>query len=213
MHRFIYPVILPADPAQPLEAATKQYVDAQIGSSGIDLSVADARYINVTGDTMTGSLALASNPTTALQAATKQYVDDSIAAIPPSSGYTPPTRTTRTITTTSLAVSATATGTVNLGKAYRLYKIQTSAPCRTRLYTTTAKRDADVTRPIGTAPAGDHGLMFEFVSDSTLLLADLSPVVDGFDNDTDGLIPYSIVNISTGATSFTVTFTYIVTES
>jgi hypothetical protein len=41
----------------------------------LDLTYADARYINVTGDTMTGSLTLSGDPTSALHAAPKQYVD------------------------------------------------------------------------------------------------------------------------------------------
>ena len=107
--KFLTPLLLPADPANPLEAATKQYVDAQAGGGGgtkiTDLAFltsltaayndvievvdvddpsmspsgtnkkmpldelfswgtqglisqfdADTRYVNVTGDTMTGAL-------------------------------------------------------------------------------------------------------------------------------------------------------------
>ena len=36
---------------------------------------ADAKFVDVAGDTMTGSLVLAANPTVALGAAPKQYVD------------------------------------------------------------------------------------------------------------------------------------------
>src|SRR4051794_294267 len=38
-------------------------------------AVYDARYVNTSGDTMTGALTLAADPASALQAATKQYVD------------------------------------------------------------------------------------------------------------------------------------------
>jgi hypothetical protein len=37
---------------------------------------ADARYVNVTGDTMTGILTLFADPANALEAATKQYVQE-----------------------------------------------------------------------------------------------------------------------------------------
>jgi hypothetical protein len=40
-----------------------------------DKTTSDARFINVAGDTMTGTLTLAADPALALQAATKQYVD------------------------------------------------------------------------------------------------------------------------------------------
>ena len=43
--------------------------------SGLDEAGNDARYVNVSGDTMTGDLILSSDPTVALEAATKQYVD------------------------------------------------------------------------------------------------------------------------------------------
>ena len=113
--KFLTPLLLPADPANPLEAATKQYVDAQAGGGGtkitdlspmygydlesgdiievvdtndttmaisgtnkrttladlgdflvangvggIDQATADTRYVNVTGDTMTGGLTTSS---------------------------------------------------------------------------------------------------------------------------------------------------------
>jgi hypothetical protein len=41
----------------------------------IDTTWADNRYINTSGDTMTGALTLAADPVNALEAATKQYVD------------------------------------------------------------------------------------------------------------------------------------------
>jgi len=40
-----------------------------------DEAANDARYVNLSGDTMLGDLILSSDPTTALEAATKQYVD------------------------------------------------------------------------------------------------------------------------------------------
>lgn len=46
----------------------------------IDQTIADGRYVNINGDTMTGPLILVTDPTGALEAATKQYVDNSIMA-------------------------------------------------------------------------------------------------------------------------------------
>jgi hypothetical protein len=59
-------LILSADPAVALGAATKQYVDARVGGVG---------YLPLAGGTLTGPLTLQANPTTALQAVTKQYAD------------------------------------------------------------------------------------------------------------------------------------------
>jgi hypothetical protein len=57
-------LVLNADPAAALGAATKQYVDTGLGAK-----------VAKGGDTMTGLLTLSANPTAALGAATKQYVD------------------------------------------------------------------------------------------------------------------------------------------
>jgi hypothetical protein len=86
-------LLLSANPTQPLEAATKQTVDAKIAKAGDAMTgpltlaadpaqplqaatkqYADLRVVKA-GDTMTGALTLAADPTQPLQAATKQYVD------------------------------------------------------------------------------------------------------------------------------------------
>ena len=73
------PIVLPADPATALQAATKAYVDAHVGGASESyVDAADALRVLRAGDTMTGPLVLPGNPTTALQAATKQYVDANI---------------------------------------------------------------------------------------------------------------------------------------
>ena len=63
------PLVLSGDPTQPMEAATKQYVD-QHGGGG-----PSGDYLPLSGGTLTGPLTLAADPTENLQAATKQYVD------------------------------------------------------------------------------------------------------------------------------------------
>jgi len=56
-------LLLATDPAVPMQASTKQYVDLRL-----------ARI----GDTLTGALFLAGDPVSPLQAATKQYIDGQI---------------------------------------------------------------------------------------------------------------------------------------
>ena len=60
------PLALPSNPASPLQAAPKQYVDSQIAGA-----------LPLAGGTLNGALILPGDPTTALQAATKHYVDSS----------------------------------------------------------------------------------------------------------------------------------------
>ena len=62
------PLVLPRDPTQPMEAATKQYVDQHGGGASGD-------FLQLSGGTMTGPITLAADPITAMEAATKQYAD------------------------------------------------------------------------------------------------------------------------------------------
>jgi hypothetical protein len=71
------PLTLAADPSAALQAATKQYVDAQVGT-----------VLPKTGGTLTGSLTLAADPVASLQAATKEYVDGQVATALPRAGGT-----------------------------------------------------------------------------------------------------------------------------
>lgn len=119
-------------------------------------------------------------------------------------------RQTARITTASLASQATQIGTVALGKGYRLLIIDTSAPCRVRLYTTAAARDADLNRQIGFEQPQGSSLMLEFISTPALLTADLSPTVDGFNSD--GLAYYSVTNLGYSATPIVIDLTYLPTE-
>lgn len=67
------PLVLPGDPTEDNQAATKKYVDEHAGGGP------SGDYLPLTGGTLTGPLTLAADPSTAMQAATKQYVDDTVA--------------------------------------------------------------------------------------------------------------------------------------
>ena len=114
-----------------------------------------------------------------------------------------------TFTSGSIFANANVSGTVSISSRYQLLQITTNYPCRVRLYTSTAKRDADLTRLIGTDPEGNHGLLFEFISSTELLSADLSPLVDGF-ADT-AAIPYSLTNLSGATQTISVTLNHVKT--
>jgi hypothetical protein len=77
-------IVLPGNPGSALQAAPKQYVDAQaLAASGTAEAYTDtalAAYLQKAGGTMTGAIVLPGNPGSALQAAPKQYVDSQATA-------------------------------------------------------------------------------------------------------------------------------------
>lgn len=118
------------------------------------------------------------------------------------------------LVTATLANNATETGSVALGKSFKLLTISVSAPCRVRLYQTAAYRDADASRAIGTDPTGEHGL----ITDDNLVTGNLTLDLPGFvfgdnkDASPSSNIYYSVQNLSGGSAAITVTFTRIVLE-
>jgi hypothetical protein len=124
-------------------------------------------------------------------------------------------RTTVSYVTGALASGAYEVGRVTMGKGWRLLRIVTDVPARVRLYTTEAKRDADLTRIAGNDPAADSGLLLDFVTTAALLSADLAPVVDGMNAEGPVVIttPITVTNTAASAVaSITVTFTFVRTE-
>jgi hypothetical protein len=61
----------------------------------------------------------------------------------------------------AVASGATVALAAPLGKSFTLMNVKASCPVRLRAYVSAAKRAADAARPIGTAPTGEHGLIFE----------------------------------------------------
>jgi hypothetical protein len=169
----------------------------------LDAPGPDTEYLLKAGGTMTGDIVLKGDPTAVLHPATKQYVD-SLALR---------TRTTATYTSPSLAAGAYQTGAVALAPGYRLLTMTTSRPARVRLYTTAAKRDADVARSTASQPPENSGLVLDYVTTTTVLI-DLTPVVDGFDGKAvpDGSIPLTVTNMDTAAGTVQIDLKWVRTE-
>jgi Collagen triple helix repeat (20 copies) len=121
-------------------------------------------------------------------------------------------RSTATWTTASLANNAVGSGTVTIAAGYRMLQVSTDKAARVRLYTSTGKRDADVARPVGTDPSGDHGLMLEYVTTASVLAADLSPQVDAFTHDGGASVPYAVTNLSGTTGTIMTILNYVRTE-
>lgn len=125
------------------------------------------------------------------------------------------TRTVSTVVTSQLVSNSEWTGVVRLGRSFRIIEIKTDKPCRVRLYATQAHQLADVSRPLGVDPSGDHGLIMEYVSTPGSLGAAISPVVQGSNLETvpveDSAI--SVKNLSGALGTVQVEFTVFSVES
>jgi hypothetical protein len=124
-------------------------------------------------------------------------------------GSSSPPRLIETFTTTTLANGAYSTTTFHLGRSYRVMRVETDRPCRLRLYSTPSKAASDVTRPVTEDPTGDHGLVMEVVTASSLLALDITPQVNGssMEDPPNPEIPATVNNLGLeGQVELTITF-------
>jgi hypothetical protein len=131
-------------------------------------------------------------------------------------GYTPRlnARQTDTLTTATLSDSASETDSFQLGNSYLLLKVETDVAARVRVYPTAAFASADLSRPIGTAPTGESGLLAEVVTDGANLLWNLAPAATGYaDDPANGNSYVTVTNLSGGSATVTVTFTFLKLEA
>lgn len=109
-----------------------------------------------------------------------------------------------------LANGAGYSGTLLLGRAYRLDKLVCDKACRLRLYASVAYRTADADRPRDEDPTGDHGVIAEIFVVGGITTYLLLPMPHGYVST--GITYFSIVNDgATGDINFT--FTEHVLES
>jgi hypothetical protein len=117
----------------------------------------------------------------------------------------------KTVTTVAPAVVSGegAFGTLQLGKAFRLDKLEVNRKCRLRLYASAAQRTADSDRPRDQDPVGNHGLIAEMIMTAEILSLLLLPAPHGYVES--GFTYFSVVNDdATG--DITITFTEQVLE-
>lgn len=114
------------------------------------------------------------------------------------------------ISTGSIANSATFTGTVALAKGYAIYKVTTSTNAWVRLYSNTATQTADAARSIFNDPQPGSGVMVEVISTGANIIL-VSPAAVGWNDSSpvSNAIPVSITNLSSVSSNITVTFTYL----
>lgn len=115
-------------------------------------------------------------------------------------------------TTISLTPGQTTKTTLNLAGGYRLLNIDTTIPCRVRLYANSTGQDLDEFRAPLAYPPENHSLIIDAITSDSRLSFDFNPVVDGFTSDGSTTVPITVTNRSDSTTPIQVSFIYVATE-
>ena len=105
---------------------------------------------------------------------------------------------------------------MTLGKSFVPFKVTVDRACRVRLYINTASRTADNSRPPGTDPTGEHGVILDLRLDGTTGLEwDVTdpPTGRNMESTVTGDIPYCIKNESGATSTVQVTVSRIIFET
>jgi hypothetical protein len=185
-------------------------INAKLASQGSDgqVALASCTAISVTLGTATEPVTIGDQTTTNTPGATPNQV-------PVSNGdgtvtwvtITQQSRTTVSVTTSSLLHTAQESVSVALGKAYEIEKIETDFAARVRVYRSAGYRTADAGRAVGTFPTGEHGVIVDVLTDITNLALDLAPTVHGSDVGGGSSASVLVDNASGATHAITVTFT------
>jgi hypothetical protein len=122
-------------------------------------------------------------------------------------------RATATFTATDLAAATGVDLQATMSSTFAFIKAAVDQPAiRTRVYISAAHRTADASRPVGTDPTGDHGLILEFISDAVVQSLWLSPAAIGY--LTSGIeVPIRVDNLGTSTVTAVVTLTWLKMEA
>jgi len=96
-------------------------------------------------------------------------------------------------TTVTLTTDVIGSGSVNLGATYGLLRIQTSTPCRVRLYDTEASRDnlGEIDRPFGVVDvSASVALIGDFSMSAANIPYSIDPVLYGLTSDPSNELSY-----------------------
>lgn len=115
-------------------------------------------------------------------------------------------------TSPSLAPGQVFKTTINIAGGYQLLNVDTTLPCRVRLYTETDGQDLDELRALGAYPPEEYGCLFDARTTGSKLSFDLNPVIYGFTSDGSTTVPITITNLYSSTTPIQVSFIYVVTE-
>ena len=105
-------------------------------------------------------------------------------------------------------------GVVPIAHGFRLYRVAADKPCRIRLYSSLASRDADYARWRGTDPAANTGLLLDVCLTPEVLDLKLSPLVDGISLESPATtnVAANVERYGDATGPVTFTFYYLRTE-
>jgi hypothetical protein len=134
------------------------------------------------------------------------WINDTDANSGGGGGGTLSTRTTRAITTASLANGASASATITGFSGYALLSVQTSAAAWVTVYTSSAARTADASRVITDDPVPGSGVLAEVITTGAQTQT-FTPGVFGYNDETIPTtdIQIKVVNRSGASAAITVT--------
>nr|WP_320132326.1 phage tail protein [uncultured Holophaga sp.] len=122
-------------------------------------------------------------------------------------------RSTASVTTATLAASATGSVSLTLPKGCDIYAIETDYPAWVRLYSSDAARTSDASRSATTRPTAGTGIFLDEVTTSSKLKIWSSPVPKFVNPAGENTAYLSITNNASSLEAITVTITYIQTEA
>ena len=120
------------------------------------------------------------------------------------------TTSSTSFTSTSIASSSVLSTTMPIGKTFIMSRLTTNIPARIRMYASTATRNADVDRAVGTTPTGNHGLILEMITTTGILDYYISPAVIAYVSSSS--VPINITNLSASSGSVTINLTRSILE-
>jgi len=124
-------------------------------------------------------------------------------------------RLTSSFYVSSFSANSRILSSIQLSKTFILLQLITYFPTRVRLYTASKYQQADINRAIGLTPTGDHGVIFDGVSNAGLLTINLAPIVVGSSLELipTAFIPCTVDNLSSSnITDFSFDIAYLPLE-
>ena len=121
-------------------------------------------------------------------------------------------RTTKSVTASSLVNNGTSDSTIVGFKGYNLYSIQTTHAAWVRLYISASARSADASRGQTSDPAPDAGVIAEVITTGAETVK-LAPAIAGYTDDASTNIIAAITNLSGATQNITVTLSLLQLEA